>query len=155
MSSSCQFCSKLLKSDRGFRNHIYKMHNDKYASLQPLTYQCAICVMSFNSASALSAHKKSHVNNLHSIISSKDEEIAALKQKLSHYEKYEELKNVALKESELDKKMDSFLETTRELIRGKTTEEIDDIYHATKEVNHGIRREMIIELTKKFETMAY
>jgi len=25
-----QFCSKLLKSDRGFRSHIYKIHNDKY-----------------------------------------------------------------------------------------------------------------------------
>jgi len=111
--------------------------------------------MSFYSASALSAHKKSHANDIQSVLLSKDEEIAALKQKLSLYEKYEELQNVALKESELDKKMDSFLETTRELIRGKTTEEIDDIYHATKEVSRGIRREMIIELTKKFETMAY
>ena len=121
MSSSCRFCSKLLKSERGLRNHVFKMHNDKYAELESLTFQCAKCIMSFYSASALSAHKKSHAKDIQATILSKDEEIAALKEKLNQYEKNEKLESKVAEildelteyRTELDKERSRFQKLAR------------------------------------------
>lgn len=44
------------KSERGYRNHVAKMHPDEIANLQVLCFQCTCCLISLSSKAALKKH---------------------------------------------------------------------------------------------------